>query len=80
MRFPGGPKTRSDAVDALEECGHLQVAPGNTFFSSARSHRDPLPLGTIRDADALFPDGTHLTDLCQVRKLIYLLQRPGIAP
>jgi alpha-ketoglutarate-dependent taurine dioxygenase len=29
---------------------------------------------------ALYPDGAHLTDLKQVRELLYKMQRPGIAP
>jgi len=43
----------------------------------------PLPASsstrTTRDA-ALYPDGAHLTDLKQVRKTLYDLQRPAIAP
>lgn len=30
--------------------------------------------------DALYPGGAHLTDLAEVRQLIYSLQRPAIAP
>ncbi|KDR85864.1 hypothetical protein GALMADRAFT_132503 [Galerina marginata CBS 339.88] len=40
---------------------------------------DPLPAGANREG-ALFPDGAHLTDLKEVRGLLYKMQRPGIAP
>ncbi|KII86394.1 hypothetical protein PLICRDRAFT_700453 [Plicaturopsis crispa FD-325 SS-3] len=40
---------------------------------------DPLPQGT-RAEGALYPDGAHLTDLGEVRELLYRMQRPGIAP
>ena len=40
---------------------------------------DPLPEGASRDG-ALYPDGAHLTDLKQVRDLLYKMQRPAIAP
>ena len=40
---------------------------------------DPLPEGAMREG-ALFPDGAHLTDLQEVRDLLYKMQRPGIAP
>ncbi|KAJ7486673.1 Clavaminate synthase-like protein [Mycena latifolia] len=39
----------------------------------------PLPEGAARD-DALYPDGTHLTNLQEVRDLLYMMQRPAIAP
>ncbi|KAH9947803.1 Clavaminate synthase-like protein [Amylocystis lapponica] len=40
---------------------------------------DPLPEGAKREG-ALYPDGAHLTDLKEVRDLLYKMQRPGIAP
>lgn len=40
---------------------------------------DPLPDGAKREG-ALYPDGTHITDLGEVRKLMYKIQRPAIAP
>jgi hypothetical protein len=40
---------------------------------------DPLPAGTKREG-ALYPDGTHITNLKEVRELMYKMQRPGIEP
>jgi alpha-ketoglutarate-dependent taurine dioxygenase len=40
---------------------------------------DPLPTGAQRE-DALYPDGAHVTDLKEVRELLYKMQRPAIAP
>ncbi|TFK70088.1 Clavaminate synthase-like protein [Pluteus cervinus] len=40
---------------------------------------EPLPQGAKREG-ALFPDGAHLTNLKEVRELLYKMQRPGIAP
>ena len=40
---------------------------------------DPLPSGANREG-ALYPDGAHLTDLKEVRDLLYKMQRPAIAP
>ena len=40
---------------------------------------DPLPEGASRDG-ALYPDGTRLTVLKEVRDLLYKMQRPAIAP
>jgi len=42
-------------------------------------HVDPLPEGASREG-ALYPDGAHLTDLKEVRGLLYKMQRPAIAP
>lgn len=39
----------------------------------------PLPKGVLRDG-SLFPDGATLTDLKEVRGLLYKMQRPAIAP
>jgi hypothetical protein len=40
---------------------------------------DPLPAAAAREG-ALYPDGARLTDLKQVRDLLYTMQRPAIAP
>ncbi len=40
---------------------------------------DALPEGAKREG-ALYPDGAHLTDLEDVRGLLYKMQRPAIAP
>lgn len=40
---------------------------------------DPLPTG-INSKDAPYPNGAHLTDLREVRDLLYMMQRPAIAP
>lgn len=40
---------------------------------------DPLPEGSDREG-ALYPDGEHITDLKQVRDILYKMQRPAIAP
>ena len=40
---------------------------------------EPLPAGAKRDG-ALYPDGTHIKDLAEVRALLYKMQRPAIAP
>ena len=40
---------------------------------------DPLPEGASRDG-ALYPDGARLTELKEVRDLLYKMQRPAIAP
>ena len=39
----------------------------------------PLPEGATREG-ALYPDGAYITDLKQVRDLLYKMQRPAIAP
>jgi len=40
---------------------------------------DPQPEGAKRE-EALYPDGAHITDLKEVRDILYRMQRPGIAP
>lgn len=40
---------------------------------------DPLPEGARKDG-ALYPDGGRVTNLKEVRELLYKMQRPGIAP
>ncbi|WWD20010.1 hypothetical protein CI109_104483 [Kwoniella shandongensis] len=54
---------------------HLQVHP----CGAQQLLIDPLPPTSSRD-NALFPDGATITDLAQVRDILYKLQRPGIAP
>ncbi|GAA6061408.1 hypothetical protein JCM10212_004466 [Sporobolomyces blumeae] len=41
---------------------------------------DPLPAGVEPKEDTLYPEGAHLTDLKEVRDLMYSMQRPGISP
>ncbi|KAF4611409.1 hypothetical protein D9613_004314 [Agrocybe pediades] len=54
---------------------HLQVHP----CAIMEIHVDPLPEG--RDsAGALYPSGGKITDLKQIRELLYCMQRPGIDP
>ena len=40
---------------------------------------DPLPEGAKREG-ALYPDGAHITNLGEVRDILYKMQRPAIAP
>jgi len=40
---------------------------------------DALPEDVNREG-TLYPDGGHITDLKEVRGLLYKMQRPGIAP
>ena len=40
---------------------------------------DPLKQGQGHE-DALYPNGAHLTDLREIRDLVYKMQRPGIVP
>lgn len=54
---------------------HFQVHP----CGAAELLVDPLPAGAKREG-ALYPDGAHLTDLKEVRELLYKMQRPAIAP
>lgn len=54
---------------------HFQVHP----CGAAGLIVDPLPEGSSREG-ALFPDGAELTDLKQVREILYSMQRPAIAP
>ncbi|PCH34415.1 Clavaminate synthase-like protein [Wolfiporia cocos MD-104 SS10] len=54
---------------------HLQVHP----MTVAEILVDPLLDGAKREG-ALYPDGAHLTDLQEVRDLLYRMQRPAIAP
>ncbi|GKV58045.1 taurine catabolism dioxygenase [Collybia sordida] len=54
---------------------HFEVHP----CGAAELLVDPLPAGAKREG-ALFPEGAHLTELKEVRELLYKMQRPGIAP
>lgn len=54
---------------------HFQVHPCGV----AELLVDPISEGGKKE-DALYPDGAHLTDLKEVRELLYQMQRPGIAP
>ncbi|KAJ7437097.1 Clavaminate synthase-like protein [Mycena galericulata] len=54
---------------------HLQVHP----CGAAELLVDPLPAGAQREG-AMYPDGAHLTDLKEVRDILYRMQRPAIAP
>jgi hypothetical protein len=40
----------------------------------------PPPACAKTTEETLYPDGTILTDLKEVRDLLYKMQRPGIAP
>ncbi|KAK4703099.1 xanthine dioxygenase, partial [Phenoliferia sp. Uapishka_3] len=51
-----------------------------THHKSCRQIIDPLPAGAVVTKDTLYPAGAHLTDLKEVRDLLYKMQRPAIAP
>jgi len=53
---------------------HFQVHP----FAAQELLVDPLPEGASRDG-TLYPDGARVTDLKEVRDLLYKMQRPAIA-
>ncbi|KAK4050130.1 hypothetical protein OIV83_003701 [Microbotryomycetes sp. JL201] len=55
---------------------HFQVHPSGVHSLLV----EPVPEGVERRASTLWPDGVHLTDLKQVRELLYKMQRPGIDP
>ena len=42
-------------------------------------HIEPLMQGHEHEG-ALYTNGAHLTDLKEIRDLVYKMQRPGIAP
>ncbi|PBK59316.1 Clavaminate synthase-like protein [Armillaria solidipes] len=54
---------------------HFQVHP----CGAAELLVEPIPEGKSREG-ALYPDGARLTDLKEVRGLLYKMQRPAIAP
>lgn len=55
---------------------HLQIHP------SAIKEIIVAPLPNLQNAkpDSFYPNGTHLTDLEEVRQLVYNLQRPSVSP
>jgi alpha-ketoglutarate-dependent taurine dioxygenase len=55
---------------------HLQIHPSAVHQILI----DPLPAGATMDANTLYPQGAHLTDIKEVRDLVYSIQRPAIAP
>ncbi|GAA6027931.1 hypothetical protein JCM8097_001787 [Rhodosporidiobolus ruineniae] len=55
---------------------HFQVHPSGI----RELFIDPVPACAARTDASVYPDGAHLTDLLTVRDLMYILQRPGIAP
>lgn len=56
---------------------HFQVHPCGAEIL----HVAPLPASFSGDrSKALYPDGATITDLKQVRELLYRMQRPAIAP
>jgi len=40
---------------------------------------EPLPAGSDH-SNALYPSGGKITDLKEIRELLYCMQRPGITP
>ncbi|KIY50424.1 Clavaminate synthase-like protein [Fistulina hepatica ATCC 64428] len=54
---------------------HFQVHPCGVIELLV----NPLPAGAKREG-ALYADGAHITDLKEVRDLLYKMQRPAIAP
>jgi len=55
---------------------HYQVHPCGVLALEIA----PLPAGAKKTGESLYPDGATLTDLKEVRDLVYKMQRPGIAP
>ncbi|KAI0789488.1 hypothetical protein C8Q75DRAFT_793348 [Abortiporus biennis] len=54
---------------------HFQVHPCGVMELLV----DPLPEGANKEG-ALYPEGTHITNLGEVRDILYKMQRPAIAP
>jgi xanthine dioxygenase len=54
---------------------HFQVHPCGV----SEIFVDAVPASKSKEG-ALYPDGAHLTDLADVRGILYEMQRPGIAP
>ncbi|KZT01177.1 Clavaminate synthase-like protein [Laetiporus sulphureus 93-53] len=83
MRYDLLPEWEESKIQVLPLCWknpvtgdlHLQVHP----MCAAELMVDPLPESAQRE-DALYPDGGHITDLQELRDLLYQMQRPGIAP
>ncbi|PWN52315.1 Clavaminate synthase-like protein [Violaceomyces palustris] len=57
---------------------HLQVHPSAVKELIV----SPIPVveGKAASADSLYPSGAHITDLEEVRSIVYSLQRPAISP
>ena len=55
---------------------HYQVHPCGVLALEVA----PLPAGATKTEETLHPDGATLTDLKEIRELVYKMQRPGIAP
>merc|ERR1711939_85467 len=55
---------------------HYQVHPSGI----EALHIDALPAGVEPTENTLYPNGAHLTDLGEVRDLVYSMQRPAISP
>jgi alpha-ketoglutarate-dependent taurine dioxygenase len=54
---------------------HFQVHPS----CIQKLHVEPLPEGAKREG-ALYPDGAEISDLKELRELMFKMQRPAIAP
>ncbi|KAF9459858.1 hypothetical protein BDZ94DRAFT_1224039 [Collybia nuda] len=54
---------------------HFQVHPCGVM----ELFIDPLPMG-VNCEGALYPEGAHITNLKEVRDLLYRMQRPAISP
>lgn len=55
---------------------HYQVHPCGVLALEVA----PLPAGATKTEGCLYPNGATLTNLQEVRDLLYTMQRPGIAP
>lgn len=78
------PEWTSEAQQVLPACWknpatgklHLQIHP----CAMCELEVEPLPAGCSRREDDILPDGGTVSDLAEVRRLVYAMQRPGIAP
>ncbi|KAG6852797.1 hypothetical protein C0991_009100 [Blastosporella zonata] len=78
--LPTGLGIESEGLELpLEELPPWEEARRKTFPLATELVVDPLPDGANREG-ALYPDGVHLTELKEVRDLLYKMQRPAIAP
>lgn len=55
---------------------HFQVHP----YCVAEIFIATVSEDTRKSGSALYPEGAHLTDLQEVRDLLYKMQRPAISP
>lgn len=55
---------------------HFQVHPS----AIAELKIKPISSADKKKSDSLYPDGAHITDLGEVRDVIYAMQRPAIKP